>query len=59
MGPFFSHGFRMTCKTYLPDLRYARRPVGFEHQPKQFGHEVIEFFACAWIWEFAAFSTSL
>jgi hypothetical protein len=43
----------------LLDLRYARSTIGFEYQPKQLGHEVVEFLACTWIGEFGTLSTTL
>jgi hypothetical protein len=49
----------VSFKAELLDLCYAGRTIGFEYQPEQLGHEVIEFPTCAWIWEFVTFSASL
>jgi hypothetical protein len=49
----------VTIKAELLDLRYARSTIGFEYQPEQLGHEIVEFLAGARIGEFGTLRTTL
>jgi hypothetical protein len=49
MAFLLCHGVRVTLNSYFPNLGDARGPVGSKYKPKNFSHNVIEFFTIVWI----------
>lgn len=55
----FGHDRRVTSNTDQLYLRYACSAIRPEHEPKQFGHEVVKFYAVVWIGMVGALGTGL